>query len=551
MNEIKPAYWQRFAASFDAAITALSPAWGLRRAARRNALKMLSSYRGASRDRLRENWTPGGGSADADLLNGLPDLRERSRDLNRNDAFASAITGTVTINIVGTGLRPQCRLDRTILSLEEVAAREFEKAAERVWRRWCPHADAGNRLDFYGMQALVQRQILENGEVILLPLRLKDSWRPYALAFEIIEADRLETPYDQRSNPRIRDGVELGERGEPIAYHIRKRHPGDVLLARAGASMVGEWVRYPARNQFGQKNVLHLYHVKRTGQTRGEPFFAPVLAQFKDLADYMEAELVAARIAACFAAFVKKTDPYGAMVGATAETNTRSQRIQEFEPGMVAYLAPGEDISFANPNRPNGSFEPYVMMALRAIGSALGLPIELVLKDFSRTNYSSARAALLEARRFFKNYQQWLATNLCQPAWELLLEEAWLREDLPPVNMFADKMADEWFRCRWIAPGWGWVDPVKEVESSTTAIGGNLSTLADECAAQGRDWEETLEQRKREKDKLTELGLDVVAAPAEPAADTPGKEPGEVEPGETKETEDEPAKDEPAYAGGK
>ncbi len=528
MKETKPTAWQRFTSSLDKAIEAISPAWGLRRAQRRAAYKMLSAYRGASRDRLRQNWTPNGGSADADLLNDLPSLRERSRDLNRNDAFASAITSTVTTNIIGTGLRAQCRLDREVLGLEEEAAHTFEKSAERVFRRWCPHADAGGRMDFYGIQSLVQRQILENGEVILLPLRLKDSWRPYALAYEVIEADRLETPWDKKTDPNIRDGVELGDRGEPVAYYIRTRHPGDVILGRAGTTVLGKWKRYPARNQFGQRNIFHLYHVKRPGQTRGEPFFAPVLAPFKDLADYMEAELVAARIAACFAAFVKKTNPYDAMVAATSETNTRAQRIQEFEPGMVAYLNPGEDITIANPGRANTSFEPYVLMMLRAIGAALGLPIELVLKDFSKTNYSSARAALLEARRFFKNYQQWIATNLCQPTWELLLEEAWLREELPPVQMFAGNMADEWFRCRWIAPGWGWVDPVKEVESSTKAIEGNVSTLADECASQGRDWEEVLEQRKREAEKIKELGLKVVApedavAPGEeaPAEDKP------------------------------
>ena len=34
-----------------------------------------------------------------------------------------------------------------------------------------------------------------------------------------------------------------------------------------------------------------------------------------------------------------------------------------------------------------------------------------------------------------------------------------------------------------------------------------LSTLEAECAGQGLDWEEVLEQRAREKAKLTELGL--------------------------------------------
>lgn len=198
---------------------------------------------------------------------------------------------------------------------------------------------------------------------------------------------------------------------------------------------------------------------------------------------------------------------------------------------MVQYLGTGETVDFGDPKRPSGTFEPVVLAVLRSIGASLGLPLELVLKDFSRTNYSSVRAALLEARRFFRADQTWLAARLCQPCWEWVLEEAWLREDLPAVDLFGESRED-WMRVSWIAPGWGWVDPVKEVESSKQAIEANLSTLADECAAQGRDWEDVLTQKKREQDRRNELGLaepipppSGPGRPSQPAVDDPEDEP--------------------------
>ena len=139
---------------------------------------------------------------------------------------------------------------------------------------------------------------------------------------------------------------------------------------------------------------------------------------------------------------------------------------------------------------------------------------------------------MLEARRFFKCDQVWLAQRLCQPCWEWVLEEAWLREDLPPVNLFGEQRED-WLKASWIAPGWGWVDPVKEVNSSKLAIEGRLSTLADECAAQGRDWEDVLAQQKREQDRRQELGLLDPVAPTgaaaivAPAPAAPGTDPAE------------------------
>jgi len=62
-------------------------------------------------------------------------------------------------------------------------------------------------------------------------------------------------------------------------------------------------------------------------------------------------------------------------------------------------------------------------------------------------------------------------------------------------------------RCKWIGPGRGWVDPVKEAQACQIRMEIGLSTLENECASQGLDWEEVLEQRAREKAKLVELGL--------------------------------------------
>jgi lambda family phage portal protein len=192
---------------------------------------------------------------------------------------------------------------------------------------------------------------------------------------------------------------------------------------------------------------------------------------------------------------------------------------------------PGESITSFNPQRPSATFEPFVDRILRAISAALGLPYELVAKDFSKTNYSSARAALLEARRYFKVRQEWLAQKLCQPVWEMLLEEAYLRGEIDAGNFYEKgRPMPAWVRARWIAPGWSWVDPLKEVKASREAIAGNISSLADEVAGQGKDWEEILEQRAREEQKRKELDLPEMAAGS--------KTPKDEEDEETKQEEE-------------
>ncbi|MDD5108307.1 MAG: phage portal protein [Candidatus Omnitrophica bacterium] len=507
--KIKNKLSERIAGAIDNIVSFFSPKAGFKRRMYREAINIsqkFGAYKGASRDRLRSSWIPGGGSADQDLLPELSDIRERSRDLNRNDAHAAGITSTMTVNVIGTGIRPQSRVDKEELGIDEGLADEFQRKAEKVWRRWTPYADAGERMDFYEIQQLVDRQILENGEAIIVPLRLETNGRPYPLALQVIESDRLNTPADKKSDKAVRSGVKIGENGEPVSYFIQKTHPGDIY--HRSAEEAKQYIEIQSKGVMGRRNIFHLYYVLRSGQTRGVPFFAPVLTYFKDLAEYTEAELVASRIAACFSLFITSEASMDVAVNSAYERNPSGQMLESLEPGMIKHLMPGETITSFNPQRPSATFEPFVDRILKAISAALGLPYELVAKDFSKTNYSSARAALLEARRYFKVRQEWLSQKLCQPVWEMLLEEAYLKGELEAAEFYEKgRPRSAWLRARWIAPGWSWVDPLKEVKASREAITGNISSLADEAAGQGKDWEEILEQRAREEQKRKELGL--------------------------------------------
>jgi len=503
---MKKTFSDRLSGGLDGLISFFSPRAGFKRSMFRQAIKLsdsFGSYKGASRDRLRSSWIPGGGSADSDLLPELKDIRERSRDLNRNDAHASGITSTMTTNVVGSGIRPQSRIDKESLGMDESTASTFQKDAERVWKKWTSYADAGNRMDFYEIQELVDRQILENGEAIIIPMMLQDPDRPYSLALQIIESDRLDTPTGMQGDRSIRSGVKIGEKGEPVSYFIQKTHPGDIRYTKQAERVFTE---IPAKNEYGRRNVFHLYYVQRSGQTRGVPFFAPVLTYFKDLGEYAEAELVAARIAACFSLFITSEASMDVSAGGAYDRNPSGQLLESLEPGMIKHLMPGESITSFNPQRPGASFEPFVDRILKAISAALGLPYELVAKDFSKTNYSSARAALLEARRYFKMRQEWLARKLCQPIWEMVLEEAYLRGEISADTFYENKRY--WTGASWIAPGWEWVDPLKEAQAAEVGLKNGIVTFSDIYAQEGKDWEESFEQRKREETKIKELGLE-------------------------------------------
>lgn len=498
----------------DAALRYVFPGWAERRdSARATRIytdtmdkymsRFSSSYKGAQSNRLRRSWVPGGGSADEDILWDLPAIRERSRDLVRNDGHAASAVNTTVINTVGTGLKPQSRLKANRLNISKERAREISRQFEDVFSDWARWADAGNRMNYWDIQRLVDRQMLVNGEILLLPLRVDRQQTRFKLALQPIEADRLETPGGITSKDGVRSGVKIGNIGQPLGYYIRKTHPGDITYSKS--RKIDDYQYVTAFNQFGDHNIFHLYAVQRPGQSRGVPFFAPVLNYFKDKSEYLEAELVAERIAACYGLIVKRMDPYSAGTSPSRTTNSKGQRIDSIEPGMVEYLLPGEEIETINPSRTSDTFDPFMTLVLRTIGAALELPYELLAKDFSKTTYTSGRMALIQAYRYFESREQFLNMHLNQFIYEMVLEEAYLNGELDIDDFLTNKK--EYVRTKWIGQGRKMVDPLKEIKAEQIAKDEQLVPMADLSANRGSDWEADLEQIAAEQEYKEELGL--------------------------------------------
>lgn len=471
----------------DRVISYWAPIWGMRRQRARRITELASSYRAADTSRIRDNWLLISGEEATPGTWDLQMIRERARDANRNEPVAAGATDTLKHNVIGTGLKPQSRLRSRYLGIEDDRAKELQRQAENIWQKWTPQADAANVLDFDEIQFLALAKIIEDGEAIVIPTWAGEDWRHYGRCLELVESERLNDP-----GGKYEHGIKFGSRGEPLIYHVKS----------------GENVKkINAKDSEGRPKILHIFPMKRPGQRRGIPYFAPILSHIKDLGDYLEATIISARVAACLAVFITKQDPINYAVNMAGSTEDSGDRVQTLEPGLISYLNSGESITAVEPKTPGDTFDGFVKSMLRMIGVAIGMPYELIAKDFSETNYSSARASLLEGRRMFINWRNWFTRKFCQPVYELVLEEAYLRGEFDVRDFYEYK--NEYCRAQWLGGSWGWVDPVKEVEASKMAVDYGMSTLADETAGQGKDWEEILEQRAREKEKAGELGLEI------------------------------------------
>lgn len=505
--------------ALDRALAWFAPELGLRRMRARAAMAAAGQYTGASRSkRSLASWTPRNGSADADLLPDMPTLRDRSRDLQRNAPIAAGAVNTVVTKTVGTGLALSPQPNREVLGWTEDQASAWATRVDMLWRSWAEttRCDASRRMNFYQLQSLALRSMLEAGDVFVnLPVISRPGARP-ATALQLIEAERVCNPFGQHDSARLAAGVEMDEYGGAIRYHVLKQHPGSIHGAPR------EWVTIEAIGaRTGRRNVLHVMEQRRPGQTRGVPYLAPVIESLRQLDKYSEAELNAAVISGLFAVFV--TTPAGAGMEVTESAITgkapgtggdakASGWDGTLTPGMVMDLAPGEDITSTNPGRPNAQFDPFVASVLRQVGMALELPYEVLTKHFA-SSYSAARAALLEAWQFITGRRALMAHALCQPVYEVWLAEQIADGRISAPGYFTDPTLRWAYQsAAWIGDGPGSIDPSKEISAAAQRVELGVSTREKESLLwDGSDWRRNHEQLARERRMREADGLDAVA----------------------------------------
>lgn len=444
----------------------------------------LRGYKSAESKLGITPWTSQGTprSADTEVLFDLPKLRERSRETRRNDPIGSGLISNFVNDVVGTGHVAQSTAN---------SREELEAYWDTVKDGLCP----ADRLDWCEVQRLLYGKLLEDGEVFLnRVVQGGELW------FEVVEADRVRWPQDIRpAKGTIRDGVERDERGRIIAYWVAKRHPGDVHLPWTAGDLPRPIAL--ASVDFDRVKAENIYHLKlteRPGQSRGVPFLAPVLQNLRDLDLLLEAALKRTQIAACLAAFITSEQTVPDLLEVTAE-DYGYELDQRITPGMIFKLFPGESVTSFSPPGEFPNLDSFVIMLARRIGAALGVSWQLVLKDFSTANYSSARSDLLEARKVFRAHQAKLIGCL-RWVWVEVLEFAHLRGEIR-VNR------DDIRKVRFQPPGWEWVDPEKEARAAELELKIGLTTLRDLAASRGRDWEDLMAQQAVEKERREELGL--------------------------------------------
>lgn len=406
---------------------------------------MERRFEGAAGGRRNDGWRSAGTDANTENAPALAVLRNRARDLRRNNPYVErAITG-IADNVVGAGIVP-----RPIGGSERAG-----KKLATLWRAWADsiQCDADGLENFSGLQHKIMETVVESGECLVRRRRRKSSdGLAVPLQLQVLEPDFLdEEKNGQNGGNLIIQGVEFDSIGRRVAYWLFDEHPGSS----------GTWRSMPSR-RIPAEDVAHIFLPKRPGQARGYTWLAPVMQRVRSFDEMEDAVMEQAKIAACYAAFVTRDEAAGG-------GSKKPPLIERIEPGIIQELGAGEDVSFASPPAFNG-YSTYSWQALHAISVGLGIPYELLSHDLKGVNFSSGRMGWLHfARRV--DVWQWrlLIPQLCERSWQWFMEA----QLLAPGGVSGEARAD------WVPPRRDMVDPKSETENVKDRLRLGLVTWPD------------------------------------------------------------------------
>ena len=452
-------------------------------------------YEGASMGRRMSTWGVSTRGPNNTLYTSLNRLRARSRELIRNHPLMDGGVDTFVANLIGSGISPRWQLNDKNLKTQ----------IQELWNDWTEEADFNGVCDFYGLQSLVSRALIDAGESLVrfIPAYPGDNADlTVPLQLQVLEADHLDETYNTvaTNGNEVRMGIEIDKSGIRQAYWLWKDHPGEAFLF----ANTMERIRVPA------SEILHIFRPLRPGQMRGRPWLSSIIAKLHELDQYEDAELVRKKTAAMFGGFIYEETPQvgdpGAWLGRTGTKDSNLSDVVALEPGTFPVLPMGKKVEFSNPVDVGITYEVWIKQQLREIAAGWGITYEQLTGDLSGVNYSSIRAGLLEFRRRCAMLQvQTLVFQLCRPVSRRWMDAAVLSNALTIYGYFPNRRI--YRRIKWRPDGWAWVDPVKDQLAQQMSVRNGFKSRAKVVAEMGDDVETVDEEIAEDNARADKLGL--------------------------------------------
>ena len=456
-------------------------------------------FNAAQHTRLTADWISSPTSADAELQGNIATIRERARDLERNETYVEKFLFELENNIVGTGIKLRSEPRNPDGKTDALAKQAIEWAWYQQGQRE-NYTVTGQQTE-QSADRLAIRSIARDGEVLVRIIR--GAPNKFRFAVQLLEPDHLDATFSGKApnGNEIRMGVELNEWKMPMAYWIDINHPGDYYQTMQTGGQ--------RRTRIPADEMLMPFRSNRVEQTRGVSWLVTAMNHLKMLGGYEEAELVAARTAAAKMGFFVSD---GTDYGQTDPSNPNADFSMEAEPGMFDQIPQGLKFQSWDPQHPTTAFEGFRKAMLRRVASGLTMSYNTLANDLEGVNYSSLRDGKITERDGYKVIQDWMIATYKRPiylawiSWAIdtgqIKMNRGIGSPLPAAKM--EKFTEHSF----IPRRWQWVDPLKDMKAMELARKNNWTSDSQIVSEQGYDLTELYDQQAEDEELRIQKGIE-------------------------------------------
>jgi lambda family phage portal protein len=529
--------------------------------------QVSGGYSGGQANR-QNNWLISGLSADAEIRTHLFLLRNRCRDLERNNDYARAFGEDVESNTLGSeGVLVQMKVkeesDRIIHTSEEKQFIKYFEGATNDRRKKLRDSlkrrgvDAGLLNEMFPEIKLLHQngnraaKVLKGQPDVFANDQIEKAWRTFGLkenftvtreitrhegermwlrstwrdgsclvrkvkgfgnefgfALQFIDMDWLDLNYNVRrleNGNEVRMGKEYNSWKECVAYYIIVRSPGDWMWSTGVSGYsTGAAGRF-ARTRIDASEIVHGYLRERIDQSREVPWLVSAITRLHMLGKYEEAELVASLLSA------RKTGTWYSDLFSDNATLTKDFSMTErgefeeaTEPGQDTIAPFGWKYQVNDPKHPNTNVEQFRKVMLQGISAALPGA------SYHRISQDPSGLSFSNLRGIeLQSRESWMMIQrFMQDNFHTEIFEPFLEAGLMSgkIPLPVSKF-DKFNAPYWIFRRWKGIDPIKEAEANKLNLLLCNTTRTKIAAESGHDFEEIIEQLVLEEEMLEVAGL--------------------------------------------
>ena len=372
----------------------------------------------------------------------LAALRRQAWHLYKTNGYAKRAVNVLATYMIGSGITPH-------------AIAKNGKRSQRIDERlkfWADstRCDFDGRQNLYGIQSLVTKHLVRDGECFVI--RVHDKNREIPVCLRIIDADLLDPSKGIQ-------GIEFSASGLRTGYHFFLSPPESTELERQSTFL-------PA------KEVLHVFQADRAGQVRGISWLSTILDRLKTFDEYEGAQLEKQKISANFMGVFRDLE-----ISDIAPYEEKME--QMMKPGSMLIAPAGQTVEWSSPPSV-GDFKEFTEHNSLSMAAGVEVPYMLLSCDYSKTSYSSSRLELINFYKHIEALQNNLIIpSLCEPIFQWFLEAL----ELTGVSTAS-------IRASWARPKRDFVDPVQEIEAYERAVKSGFLSHSDVLKEMGRDPDE-------------------------------------------------------------